>query len=283
MRRGPDDRRLGCLRGFDAAHPERAAVSWVWLDGVRVDFGRHDADEVHGERTIWLYADARAVLGVPDSAGEAEVRRAYRRLAREHHPDTNRDDPDALGRFHELQRAYAVATGDAEVTVEPTEGAWWRLTGISAPWSPARGSLAVAGLTFEVSEPQRVPLRAAEDAVRITYAGRSLPLTIGYSRSASALPLWQARLASAAEWAFLVLLCLLLVPLVALVVAADLYLLSGTNDVLAWASVLAIVGLGYGTLAAVLIGTGHEVPTPRRAIRRTRAAVAEVRALLPGR
>ena len=75
------------------------------------------------------------------------------------------------------------------------------------------------------------------------------------------------------------LLCLVLVPVLALAVAADLYLLSGANELLAWASVLGIVGLGYGALAAVLAGAGREVPTPRRAVRRTRAAVADLRAL----
>jgi hypothetical protein len=258
-------------------------VSWVWLEAPRLDFGRRDRDEYVGERTIWLYADPRAVLGAPHAADDDELRRAYRRVARVHHPDLNPGDPAAVERFHDLRQAYAAATGEAEVTVEPTSGTWWRLTDISAPWSPARGSLAVAGLSFEVREPQRVPLRGAEETVRITYAGQALPLTIGYSRSARALPLWVARLATAAEWSFLVLLCLVLVPLVALVAAADLYLLSGANDVLAWASVVGVVGLGYGALAVILAGTGREVPTPRRAVRRTRAAVAELRALHAGR
>jgi hypothetical protein len=73
------------------------------------------------------------------------------------------------------------------------------------------------------------------------------------------------------------------VPFVALVAAADLYLLSGANALVAWGSLLGIVCLGYGALAAILAGTGHEVPTPRRAVRRTRAAVAELRALHAGR
>ena len=54
---------------------------------------------------------------------------------------------------------------------------------------------------------------------------------------------------------------------------------AGANALLAWASVLGIVGVGYGALAAVLAGTGREAPTPRRAVRRTRAAVADLRAL----
>jgi hypothetical protein len=258
-------------------------MTWVWLDAPRLDFGRADADELDGERTIWLYADPRGALGVSATAGEAELRQAYRRRAAEHHPDRNQGDVDALDRFHDVQQAYAAATGEAEVTVEPTSGTWWRLTDISAPWSPARGSLAVAGLSFELRETHRVPFRDAEDTVRVTYAGKTLPLAIGYSRSASSVELWRARTAVAAEWSLLVLICLVLVPVVALIAAADLYLLSNTNELLAWASVVGVVGLGYGALALILAGAGHPAPTPRRAVRRTRAAVAELRALHAGR
>ena len=43
--------------------------------------------------------DYYEVLGVDRSAGETEVKKAFRRLARELHPDVNRHDPDAEERF----------------------------------------------------------------------------------------------------------------------------------------------------------------------------------------
>src|ERR687894_728199 len=52
--------------------------------------------------------DLYKVLGVGKGASQEEVRRAYRRLAREHHPDANRDDPKAEERFKEVQHAYEV-------------------------------------------------------------------------------------------------------------------------------------------------------------------------------
>jgi molecular chaperone DnaJ len=53
-------------------------------------------------------ADHYAVLGVGRDASPEDVKRAYRRAAREHHPDANRGDPDAEGRFKEIVRAYEV-------------------------------------------------------------------------------------------------------------------------------------------------------------------------------
>jgi curved DNA-binding protein len=53
------------------------------------------------------YQDYYDVLGVPREASEDEIRTAYRRLARENHPDVNKD-PDAGRRFSDISEAYEV-------------------------------------------------------------------------------------------------------------------------------------------------------------------------------
>lgn len=52
--------------------------------------------------------DYYAVLGVPRDADEATIKKAFRRLARELHPDVNRHDPDAEEKFKEAAEAYEV-------------------------------------------------------------------------------------------------------------------------------------------------------------------------------
>jgi molecular chaperone DnaJ len=52
--------------------------------------------------------DYYEVLGLPREASEAEIKKAYRRLARDHHPDANPDDSGAEERFKELTEAYEV-------------------------------------------------------------------------------------------------------------------------------------------------------------------------------
>jgi DnaJ-class molecular chaperone len=53
------------------------------------------------------------VLGVPKAASEADIKKAYRKLAKEFHPDRNKNDVKAKDRFSEASAAYEIL-GDAE-------------------------------------------------------------------------------------------------------------------------------------------------------------------------
>lgn len=52
--------------------------------------------------------DPYSILGVTKSASAAEIKSAFRKLAKTCHPDTNKDDPKAQERFSEISRAYEI-------------------------------------------------------------------------------------------------------------------------------------------------------------------------------
>jgi len=57
--------------------------------------------------------DHYAVLGVTKQSTEADIKKAYRRLAREYHPDQNPGDAEAEAKFKDIANAYEVL-GDPE-------------------------------------------------------------------------------------------------------------------------------------------------------------------------
>ena len=59
-----------------------------------------------------LEKDYYADLGVPSTATADEIKKAYRKLARTHHPDANPGDPKAEERFKEISAAYDVLADD---------------------------------------------------------------------------------------------------------------------------------------------------------------------------
>ncbi len=61
----------------------------------------------------WLEKDYYAVLGVSKEASDKEITKAYRKLARELHPDANQSDASAEDRFKEVSAAYDVV-GDPD-------------------------------------------------------------------------------------------------------------------------------------------------------------------------
>ncbi|WP_433217931.1 DnaJ C-terminal domain-containing protein [Dactylosporangium sp. CS-047395] len=72
--------------------------------------------------------DPYEVLGVPRSAGREEIQRAYRRLARRHHPDVSAE-PGAEERFKEINAAYRVLVARAQKRPERYRGGMDDLSG----------------------------------------------------------------------------------------------------------------------------------------------------------
>src|SRR6516165_8866778 len=58
--------------------------------------------------------DYYKTLGVPKTATAAEIKKAYRELARKYHPDANKGSADAEERFKEITEAYNVLSDDKQ-------------------------------------------------------------------------------------------------------------------------------------------------------------------------
>ena len=72
------------------------------------------------------FKDYYATLGVAKTATEKEIKQAFRKLARKHHPDVNPGDKAAEAKFKEINEAYEVL-GDPEKRKKYDElGANWR-------------------------------------------------------------------------------------------------------------------------------------------------------------
>ncbi|MFN3743102.1 MAG: DnaJ C-terminal domain-containing protein [Hyphomicrobiaceae bacterium] len=92
--------------------------------------------------------DLYTVLGVPKGARDDEIRRAYRRLAKELHPDVRPDDPAASDRFKRVTAAYDIlgdATkrrryDDGEIDAQGEPVRTYARNGAGAGWANGSGS-----------------------------------------------------------------------------------------------------------------------------------------------
>ena len=58
--------------------------------------------------------DYYRILGVPEDADESTIKKAFRKLAKQYHPDTNNGNPEAEKKFREINEAYSVLSDEGK-------------------------------------------------------------------------------------------------------------------------------------------------------------------------
>ncbi len=95
--------------------------------------------------------DYYAVLGISHDAKEADIRKAYRRLARKHHPDVNPGDKAAEERFKKVQEAYDVLRDSKKRAMYDKYGFYSENFREQAAWDAGRGFSQGFGTGFDFS------------------------------------------------------------------------------------------------------------------------------------
>ncbi|MCG6973570.1 MAG: J domain-containing protein [Desulfobacterales bacterium] len=72
------------------------------------------------------YKDYYSILGVDRKAGQDEIKKAFRKLARKYHPDVNQEDSGAAERFKEISEAYEVLSDPEKRRKYDELGAQWQ-------------------------------------------------------------------------------------------------------------------------------------------------------------
>lgn len=92
------------------------------------------------------YKDYYSTLGVPRNASEKEIKSAYRKLARQHHPDVNQGDKTAEDKFKDIAEAYEVLSDADKRKRYDTLGANWKA---GADFTPPPG---FSGFSFDFND-----------------------------------------------------------------------------------------------------------------------------------
>lgn len=85
------------------------------------------------------FKDYYAILGVSKNSSEADIKKAFRRLARKYHPDLNPGDKDAEAKFKEINEAYEILSDAEKRSKYDRFGQYWKQAGAAGGRAPGAG------------------------------------------------------------------------------------------------------------------------------------------------
>jgi len=99
----------------------------------------------------WIEKDYYKALGVPKDASAADIKKAFRALAKKHHPDSNKNNPEAEEKFKEISEAYDVLSDEAKRKEYDEARALFGSGGFRVPggFNPNAGG---QGVPFDISD-----------------------------------------------------------------------------------------------------------------------------------
>src|SRR5437870_11932887 len=127
------------------------------------------------------FKDYYSTLGVAKTATDKEIKQAYRKLARKHHPDVNPKDKTAEAKFKDINEAYEVLGDPAKRKKYDELGANWRMyeqAGAQGPggfggFSPGTGG----GWNVNSGGARGGYRRVTEDELRDLFGGEDSPFS----------------------------------------------------------------------------------------------------------
>src|ERR1700753_2843511 len=94
------------------------------------------------------FKDYYEILGVTRTASDADIKKAFRKLAREFHPDVSKDKKKAEEKFKEINEAYEVLSDKEKRQKYDTLGADWERGGVPGVAARTRGLPEMAERSF---------------------------------------------------------------------------------------------------------------------------------------
>ncbi len=141
----------------------------------------------------FLEKDYYKALGVAKTAKPAEIKTAYRKLARKYHPDANKGDASAEERFKEISEAYSVLSDEKRRKEYDEARSLFGGGGFRVPAGAGRDKLAASAASTSATSSVAPGTRAAAWATYLAVCSAAAAAAPPRKTGRGAAPTWKPR------------------------------------------------------------------------------------------